>query len=127
VSPGRSSFIEIPVSVDYRRPVGRGAAGEIGYEWPYIASLQYDSSAVVTDILERFHEDDPAFPVFVMDVHNDQSFDDPGHPCSRNLRRILDTLSARAREHGAKLTALTLRELCPLVRSRENVEGKWCD
>jgi hypothetical protein len=127
LSPGRSSFIEVPVSVDYRRPVVHGAAGEIGFEWPYIASLDYDSAAVVTDILERFHEDMPATPVFVMDVHNDQPLDDPEHPCSRNLRLILDTLGARAREHGAKLTGMTLRELCPLVRSREKVEGKRCD
>jgi peptidoglycan/xylan/chitin deacetylase (PgdA/CDA1 family) len=127
LSPGGSSFVEVPVSVDYGRPVIRGAAGEIGFEWPYIASLEYDSAAVVTDILERFREDKPATPVFVMDVHNDQPLDDPEHPCPRNLRLILDTLRARAREHGAKLTALTLRELCPLVRSREKAEGKRRD
>lgn len=120
--PGRSTFIEIPVSVDYRRPVVRGAAGEIGFEWPYVASLEYDSAAVVADILERFFEDKPAFPVFVMDVHNDQPFEDPDHPCSRNLRLILDTLWARAPEHATELKALTLRELCALVQSREKVE-----
>jgi hypothetical protein len=35
-------LVEVPVSVDYRRPIELGAAGETGYEWPYIASLDYD-------------------------------------------------------------------------------------
>ena len=113
--PGESSFVEVPVSVDYRRPIEHGAAGEVGYEWPYIASHEYDFDAVVSDIVERFRRDKPQFPVLVMDVHNDQAFEDPQHPASRNLHAILDTLFKRTQHQAISVKAVTLHELCASV------------
>lgn len=115
LTPGQSNFVEVPVSVDYRRPIEHGAAGEAGYEWPYIASLDYDFYAVVVDIVERFRRDRPEFPVFVMDVHNDQAFGDSEHPATRNLHTVLDTLFEQAEQYAISTNAVTLRELCSLV------------
>jgi len=119
LSPGQSSFVEMPVSVDYRRPIRRGAAGEVGYEWPYIASLQYNFEAVVSDIVDRFLREKQRFPVFVMDVHNDQAFEDPDHPASRNLHTVLNTLFKLAEHHALSVKAVTLCEFCSMVGQSE--------
>ena len=109
---GTGRFIEVPVSVDYRRPVKRGAAGEAGFEWPYLAASGYDFSALTIDIVERFRQEAPGFAVFVIDVHNDQDFSDPQHPASRNLRIVLDTLFREAARYDIAVRALTLQTLC---------------
>lgn len=116
---GAARFIEIPVSVDYRRPVKRGAAGEAGFEWPYLAATGYDFRAITIDIVERFRKEGPRFPVFVMDVHNDQDFSDPQHPASRNLQTVLDTLSSEAARYDLTVRALTLETLCKLYAADE--------
>ena len=54
---GDSDFVEIPVSVDFQRPIHRGDAGEMGYEWPYIPSKTYDHAQVIADIVERIKSD----------------------------------------------------------------------
>jgi peptidoglycan/xylan/chitin deacetylase (PgdA/CDA1 family) len=124
LAEGQSRFIEVPVSVDYERPIKRGNAGEVGYEWPYIASLEYDFQAVVPDIISRFSRSTARFPVFVMDVHNDQDFQDPEHPAAGNLRIVLDTLLRESTKQGMALRGVTLDILCTLFEKHESASGK---
>lgn len=112
---GSSTFVEVPVSVDLERPVKMGAAGEHGYEWPYIPAPQYDHAQVTRNILNRFQRDDAPYGTLVMDTHNDQDYADPHHPASRNLKLILDTIDATCTELEQKPTGTTLADLCDLV------------
>jgi len=116
---GSSSFIEVPVSVDYRRPVSKGAAGEVGCEWPYLAADRYDHGSVARNILERFQRENPVFPIFVIDVHNDQDMDDPLNPAVQNLRTAVDAVFVWAGRHQLAVHGLTLDELCRRYRREE--------
>ena len=109
---GTSAFVEVPVSVDYERPVARGAAGEIGYEWPYLAAESYDFRAVADDIVERFARDAPPIAVLVTDVHNDQDLSDLGHPAARNLRVVFDAVLDRAAARDLTVKGATLEGVC---------------
>jgi peptidoglycan/xylan/chitin deacetylase (PgdA/CDA1 family) len=116
LSSGASSFVEVPVSVDYQRPVARGAAGEIGYEWPYLAAEGYDFRAVAGDIVERFAKEAPPIAVFVTDVHNDQDLSDLDHPAARNLRTLFDEVLARAAARNLTVKGTTIEAVCRTYR-----------
>jgi hypothetical protein len=111
---GGSSFVEVPVSVDYERPVQRGAAGEQGYEWPYIPA-PYDHRQVVQHILERSRSAGARTSTLVLDSHNDQDYGDPGHPATVNLSLILDSAKSCAAGMDVSLVGATLETICDLV------------
>lgn len=115
---GASDFIEVPVSVDYRRPVQSGAAGEQGYEWPYVPAA-YDHRAVVESILERAKQDAPEYGTLVLDTHNDQEYLDPAHFATRNLRLILDTLFAGCERLELQPVGATVETICDLFTAVE--------
>lgn len=110
---GTSEFVEVPVAVDYQRPVQAGAAGEQGYEWPYVPA-PYDHRAVVGHILERIKADDPGCGAVVLDTHNDQDYTDPEHPATVNLRLILDTIATLSARMDINATGATLESMCSL-------------
>jgi peptidoglycan/xylan/chitin deacetylase (PgdA/CDA1 family) len=107
---GSSTFIEVPIAVDYERPVQRGAAGEIGYEWPYLAA-SYDHAAVARHIAVRIIRDRPGIPVFVIDVHNDQNLDDPSDFTSRNLETIVTVLRETAGTRQYRVSGATIASI----------------
>ena len=111
---GDSDFVEIPVSVDFQRPMHRGDAGEVGYEWPYIPSKTYDHAQVIAHIAERIKADSPNVGVIVTDTHNDQDYTDPEHPASSNLRLILDAIESSCADAGLRPVGATVRSLCDL-------------
>ena len=115
---GASAFVEVPASVDYLRPVARGAAGEIGYEWPYLAAEGYDFRAIAGDIVRRFARDAPALAVFVTDVHNDQDMSDPDHSASRNLRTLFDEVLLQAKLLRLPTNGVTIEAMCRLYQNR---------
>jgi hypothetical protein len=112
---GSSDFVEVPVSVDYRRPVQRGAAGEQGYEWPYVPA-EYDHREVVGHIVERIVTDSPKYGAIVLDTHNDQEFLDVDHPATRNLELILGSIQAMCAAAKLRPIGATLETVCDLVR-----------
>lgn len=113
---GQSSFIEVPVSVDYERPVQSGAAGEQGYEWPYVPA-SYDHRAVVEHVLERTRADAPMYGTLVLDTHNDQEYLDPGYSATVNLKLILDTAFTLCEELDLQPVGATLESMCDLLSS----------
>ena len=113
---GTSSFIEVPVSVDYQRPVQIGAAGEQGYEWPYVPA-PYDHQAVVEDVLERTRVDAPRYGTLVLDTHNDQDYLDPDYFATVNLRLILDTVFSLCEDMNLQPVGATLESMCDLLSS----------
>lgn len=114
---GDSDFVEVPASVDFERPVQVGEAREQGYEWPYIPSQQYDHPSVIAHILERIKRDSPPCGVVVTDTHNDQDYSEPGHPATRNLTLILDTIEASGAQVGLQPVPCTIASLCDRVLS----------
>ena len=114
---GDSSFAEIPIAVDLKRPVEVGAAGEQGYEWPYIPADGYDHQKVVWDILERLTMDAPRYGAIVMNTHNDKDYSNPGHPASVNMRLILDAIASSCAQMGLRPVGITVEDLCALVLS----------
>ena len=114
LNAGDSDFINVPVSVDFGRPVRRGHAGEQGYEWSYVPH-PYDHVAVIQNVLERFVVDEPRFPVIVTDSHNDQEYRDPDHPARLNLELILRTIMDTCCRMGLRPEGITLDALCRLV------------
>lgn len=115
---GTSGFVEVPVSVDYRRPVRSGAAGEQGYEWPYVPA-SYDHRQVVAGILERTRQDAPDYGTLVLDTHNDQEYLDPAHFATRNLRLILDTCFSVCDRLGLQPVGVTLETICDIFPASE--------
>jgi len=115
---GTSSFIEVPVSVDYQRPVQTGAAGEQGYEWPYVPA-SYDHREVVEHVLERTHADAPEYGTLVLDTHNDQDYLDPAHFATVNLRLILDSVFSLCEGMDMQPVGATLETMCDLFPSDE--------
>jgi len=115
---GSTGFVEVPVSVDHLRPVARGTAGEIGYEWPYLAAEGYDHRAIAGDIVRRFARDTPALAVFVTDVHNDQDMSEPDHLACRNLRTLFDEVLNQTRLLQIPAEGATIEEVCRRYRSR---------
>jgi hypothetical protein len=113
---GTSNFIEVPVSVDYQRPVETGAAGEQGFEWPYVPA-SYDHRQVVEHVLERTLADAPKYGTLVLDTHNDQEYLDPTHFATVNLRLILDTAFSRCEKMGLQPVGATLETMCDLLLS----------
>lgn len=111
---GNSDFVEVPVSVDFLRPVQVGAAGEIGYEWPYVPA-RYQHREVVEHILQRAKSDAAPYGAIVLDTHNDQDYPDPGHPASLNLELILSNIRARCRELGLRPVGATVQAMCDRV------------
>jgi len=114
---GASDFVEVPVSVDFQRPVHIGEAGELGYEWLYIPSMRYNHREILRDILERFQTDLPRYPVIVTDTHNDQDYSNPRHPARLNLDTVLDSIESFCANMGLQPTGCTLDTLCDLVLS----------
>ncbi|MCY3765512.1 MAG: hypothetical protein OXH06_08800 [Gemmatimonadetes bacterium] len=114
LTAGESNFINVPVSVAFGRPVGRGHAGEQGFEWSYVPH-PYDHAAVIRNVLERFVVDKPRFPVIVTDSHNDQEYRDPDHPARLNLGLILRTIMDTCCRMGLRPEGITLDALCRLV------------
>jgi len=112
---GERDFVEIPISVDFERPVKVGDAREQGYEWPYIPSQRYDHHAVITDIVERIRRDAPRLAAIVTDTHNDQDFTAETHPATTNLGLILDTIETACAETGLTPVPSTIESLCDLV------------
>lgn len=115
---GTSNFIEVPVSVDYERPVQTGAAGEQGYEWPYVPAA-YDHRAVVEHVLERTRADTVEYGTLVLDTHNDQDYLDPAHFATVNLRLILDTVYSLCKDMDLQPVGATLESMCDLFLSDE--------
>jgi len=115
---GSSPFVEIPVSVDLQRPVQRGAAGEQGYEWPYVPA-RYDHKQVIGNILERFQSDSVSYGAIVMDSHNDQDYTDPAHPSSVNLALVLDSIESFCAARGMRPVSATLESMCDRFLSDE--------
>jgi peptidoglycan/xylan/chitin deacetylase (PgdA/CDA1 family) len=115
---GTSDFVEVPVSVDYQRPVQIGAAGEQGYEWPYIPAA-YDHRAVVEHVLERTKADAPRYGTLVLDTHNDQDYLDPTQLATVNLGLILDTFFLKCEQLALEPAGATLESLCNLVLSEK--------
>jgi len=115
---GSSEFVEIPVSVDFQRPVQVGAAKEQGYEWPYIPARAYDHKGVIRDILERFRSDSPHYGTIVMDTHNDQDYSNPEHPSSLNLELIFNSIMSLCAEMCMRPIGCTVETLCDLIVGR---------
>lgn len=113
---GMSDFIEVPVSVDYRRAMETGAAGEKGYEWPYIPA-DYDHEMVVRDILHRFETAVPEPRVIVLDTHNDEDYSAPSSPARQNLELILGSIVSICGETSMRPIGGTVETICDLVRS----------
>lgn len=119
---GDSDFIEVPMSSDTSRPMDSGELGEIGFEWPYVASRKYDHAAIVRNVIARSIYDGAAFPTYVTNTHQDQDYADPEHPASVNLQTIFRTLRETASVFGVELTGRTIAEMCDLVRG-DDTEG----
>ncbi|MCJ7736008.1 MAG: hypothetical protein MUQ10_01665 [Anaerolineae bacterium] len=115
--PGKSDFIEVPVSVDYLRPVEMGAAGEQGYEWLYIPA-HYHHEQVVKDLVARARADAPPLFPIVLDTHNDQDYFDSGTVARQNLDLILATLEQESAKVGLEPVGATVETVCELVRAR---------
>jgi peptidoglycan/xylan/chitin deacetylase (PgdA/CDA1 family) len=113
---GDSNFIEVPVSVDYQRPVQTGAAGEQGYEWPYVPA-SYNHRQVVEHVLERTRAGAPRYGSLVLDTHNDQDYLDPDYFATVNLRLILDTAFSQCEKIGLQPVGATLETMCDLLLS----------
>ena len=114
---GDSDFVEIPVSVAFRRPFRKGEAREVGYEWPYVPASKYDHRAVVKDILERVVADSAQCGTIVADTHNDQDYSDPDHPASVNLAVILDAIASRCAELRLRPVGCTVADVCDRILS----------
>lgn len=109
------------MSSDTSRPMESGELGEIGFEWPYVASTAYGHDAIVRNVIARSIEDRASFPTYVTNTHQDQDYADPEHPASVNLRTIFRTLRGSASEFGISLTGRTIAEMCDLVRTGDPV------
>jgi hypothetical protein len=92
----------------------RGAAGEQGYEWPYIPA-PYDHRQVVQHILERGKSDGVRISTLVTDTHNDQDHTDPAHPAAVNLSLILHSARSCAAALEVDLVGATLETICDRV------------
>lgn len=115
---GRTSFVEVPISVDYQRPVQSGAAGEQGYEWPYVPA-PYNHREVVEHVLERTRADAPEFGTLILDTHNDQDYLDATHFATVNLRLILDSAFSLCEGMDLQPVGATLETMCDLLLSEE--------
>lgn len=115
---GTSSFIEVPVSVDYLRPVQTGAAGEQGYEWPYVPA-RYDHRAVVEHVLQRTRTNAPKYGTILLDTHNDQNYQDEAHLATVNLRLVLDSLFSLCEDMNIRPVGATLQTMCDLFSAYE--------
>jgi len=114
---GSSKFVEVPISVDFQRPVLKGHAGQKGYEWLYVPCTLYDHKEVLRNILKRFKVEAPRFPVIVTDTHNDQDYSNHENPARSNLSLILNSIKRFCREMDVKPKSCTLDDLCDLVLS----------
>lgn len=117
---GASEFVEVPVSVDYKRPTTKGAAGERGFEWPYIPG-DYDHESIIRHLFERFLDDGFPYPTIYIATHNDQDFSDSGHPSKLKLEHMLRGI-ARCSEMGLQPVGITVEGLCDSIRLAEHGE-----
>jgi hypothetical protein len=108
---GDSDFIEVPMSVDLKRPLSKGEAGEKGYEWLYVPSRRYDHKDIVKNILKRCKSNSSEHHTIGTDTHNDQDYSNPEHPSTKNLKIILNTLTSLSKEMGIKPTGSTLESI----------------
>jgi len=113
---GTSRLVEVPISVDYQRPVQKGAAGEKGYEWLYIPAA-YNHREIVRDLLKRAKVDMPPIFALVLDTHNDQDYFDPQHAARMNLDLILGSVESLCEEMDLRPVGATLESMCDLVLS----------
>jgi len=115
---GTSAFVEVPVSVDFQRPVLVGSAGEVGYEWPYVPAA-YNHREVVEHIVQRVASENASFGTIVLDTHNDQDYPDPEHHASANLELILSAIRTACEEMSLRPVGATLESMCRLVLPAE--------
>ena len=120
---GTSDFVEVPISVDTKRPMTtrdhtshRGDRHEAGFEWPYIPSRRYDHEAVVDGVLRRSVADNSTFPTYVTNTHQDQDYMDPLHPATMNLSTIFQALRKTADDLAIELVGRTVSDMCDQVR-----------
>jgi hypothetical protein len=103
------------MSVDYKRPLNKGEAGEKGYEWLYVPSKRYDHKKIVMNILRRCRSDHSIYHVIGTDTHNDQDYLNQEHPSTKNLRIILETLNSLSKEMSIRPIGSTLESICNLI------------
>lgn len=111
---GDSDFVEVPMSVDLKRPLTKGDAGEKGYEWLYVPSTRYDHKNIVKNIMERCRSNSSRLHIIGTDTHNDQDYLNPEHPSTQNYKIILNILNSLSKELSVKTIGSTLESLCNL-------------
>ena len=119
--PGDLPFVEVPVTVDTRRPTQHGAAGETGCEWLYVGTDRYDHAAVARDLVALAAKQDLGLRTILLDCHNDQEFEDLTHPASVRLAVVLDTIRESSRREGLEIRGVSLEGL---VEAFYKAEGK---
>jgi hypothetical protein len=116
---GESDFAEVPISVDFQRPLQRGEAGEKGYEWLYIPSHAYDHKEILKNLLKQFEGDSQHLHVIVTDTHNDQDYSNPKHPARLNLDLILSSIKSLCADMNMRPIGSTLNNICDLILSAD--------
>lgn len=119
---GDTDFVEVPVSVDYERPIEKDHAGAQGYEWLYVPA-NYAHEEIVKHLLQRFKADNAAIPLIYLDSHNDQDYTDPDHPSSQNLELIFNAIVASCEAENLRPVGITMETVCDLVLGNQ-VQGQ---
>ena len=86
-----------------------------GYQWPYIPA-GFDHRRVIQNIIHRFQQDDPPFPVIVTDTHNDHDYGDPDNPVTKNFHHVIQAILAESEKWNYEPVGVTIAQICDLVR-----------
>jgi hypothetical protein len=119
-SVGKSNFIEIPVSVDFKNKVKNGDAGEKGYEWLYITSRNYDHSRIVKNILKSYTEENRnIYSTLVIDTHNDVDYSNKKTDSSNKLQEIIDNIESNCKTFNFNPFGVTIENLCKIIKENQ--------
>lgn len=112
---GDSKFIEVPISVDFSRAIDADHTGHKGYEWLYIPANIYNHKEITQNLIKRFIQDTPEYPVIVTDTHNDEDYTNPDNNARKKLEVILHSLISLCTEHDIDLVGCSLDNIFKLA------------
>jgi peptidoglycan/xylan/chitin deacetylase (PgdA/CDA1 family) len=109
---GDLPFVNLPLSVAYRRPVSE--PGHFRYQSVRLDD-DIDHGQVLREIIEEIVRDSPRHPIFNMCTHNDHDYSDPQHPWRKRFESVLGSIRPLCEEMGVKVVGSTVALVCERV------------
>jgi len=124
--PGRSPFVEIPLSVDtsrlVRHPLGFDHYFDLrpGDVYSDENVVERDHRQVLSNIIKQLANDNPVLKTIVIDVHNDRNFKDISITPAKQLKAVLENLRPELGKYGLVPVNASYVEAIQQFRTRAN-------